>query len=409
MPLGAFKNDGTRIRQLQKKEPASFYLVNAFKYAQQSIGGKRLRDIDEMYIIDLQQTATQPEELASVHLITYLQMLDQENVAAASQQLEKALQVILENPRNLITPRILLEMSFYSAFIKGEALCARAWFNLASAQVKRLQFLIMPQLILRAEAAVLLAEGHGKLAVNQAHAGLAWLEKSYDLGASDMEKEWFDKIIEQAAAIENEDLDESKLIKLYQPKHSLRSLTKSLVITMVLVILIFCGMSVTLVFFIDGGFRYQIQGGYYSIIGDEDAAFATYSTGIEQGEGRNAYNYLNRGEIFAARGLYEQAIADFDEAIAIRPDLYKPYMHRGIIFYQQEIYAPAVEDFSQSLTLNPDSEDMIDLYLYRAASYSYLDMYDLAANDYNYILSITDDQEIQALVKEYLEVIGYDK
>jgi tetratricopeptide (TPR) repeat protein len=131
-----------------------------------------------------------------------------------------------------------------------------------------------------------------------------------------------------------------------------------------------------------------------------------YSTGIEQGEGVNTYNHLYRGKIYVERGLYELAIADFDEAIAIRPDLYEPYMRRGIILHRQGDYALAVEDFSKSLTLNPRSEDMIDLYFYRAAAYSYLDMYELAAKDYNYILSISDDPEIQALVKDYLEVIG---
>jgi serine/threonine protein kinase/Tfp pilus assembly protein PilF len=63
----------------------------------------------------------------------------------------------------------------------------------------------------------------------------------------------------------------------------------------------------------------------------------------------------NRGQALARMGHYEQACADFDEAIRQRPGEAETFLNRGIARLEWQKYAPAIADFDETLRLDPSA------------------------------------------------------
>ena len=66
----------------------------------------------------------------------------------------------------------------------------------------------------------------------------------------------------------------------------------------------------------------------------------------------NAYN--NRGLTYKNNGLYDQAIADFSQAIRLAPDLDYAYFNRGDTYEINGERQRAVKDFMKSYALKSD-------------------------------------------------------
>ncbi|MDR0502921.1 MAG: tetratricopeptide repeat protein [Treponema sp.] len=129
---------------------------------------------------------------------------------------------------------------------------------------------------------------------------------------------------------------------------------------------------------------------------------------------QTAGTFLDRGILFASRGDYETAIADFDEAIKLNPDMAAAYMLRGralvasrthVIKNEEnfsyietrhetgqitlaetaKVYDLAINDFTQAIRLAPD---YAKAYVERGNAYSYKDDYDNAIADYTQAIKI---------------------
>ena len=50
-------------------------------------------------------------------------------------------------------------------------------------------------------------------------------------------------------------------------------------------------------------------------------------------------DFYNRGNAYAAQGLYDQAIADFSQAIRLKSDLVDAYNNRRLAYYAQQCAA----------------------------------------------------------------------
>jgi tetratricopeptide (TPR) repeat protein len=63
--------------------------------------------------------------------------------------------------------------------------------------------------------------------------------------------------------------------------------------------------------------------------------------------------YLNRGTAQRKKGKLDLAIADYTAAILVKPDLYDAYTLRGICYEQKGRYEKAIADFTKALEKKP--------------------------------------------------------
>ena len=76
----------------------------------------------------------------------------------------------------------------------------------------------------------------------------------------------------------------------------------------------------------------------------------------------DALAHLNRGKDLFAEGKLDEAIAEFDKALAINRDLAEAYYYRGnayfnrgLVYYSKKDYDRAIVDFEAALRINPNN------------------------------------------------------
>jgi tetratricopeptide (TPR) repeat protein len=89
---------------------------------------------------------------------------------------------------------------------------------------------------------------------------------------------------------------------------------------------------------------------------DPDAVVKACTALIQSGRSsKPATDYYNRGIGYFRKGLYDQAIADFTQAIALKPDFAEAYNNRGFTYGRKGLYDQATTDYTQAIALKPDS------------------------------------------------------
>jgi len=64
---------------------------------------------------------------------------------------------------------------------------------------------------------------------------------------------------------------------------------------------------------------------------------------------------VNRGILFNHRGDYTEAIADFEAALALDPEVSAAYVNRGNAYFSTQRFDLAIDDYSTSLQMNPQN------------------------------------------------------
>ena len=90
----------------------------------------------------------------------------------------------------------------------------------------------------------------------------------------------------------------------------------------------------------------------YSKKGDDQRALADYSEAIRLKP--DAHALYNRGNIWASKKDYFRALADYSEAIRLDPNDADYYHNRGNIWLGQKDYVLAVADFGEAIRLAPN-------------------------------------------------------
>jgi tetratricopeptide (TPR) repeat protein len=93
-----------------------------------------------------------------------------------------------------------------------------------------------------------------------------------------------------------------------------------------------------------------------------------------------ALAYLNRGKEYYVRRKYDDAIKEFDQALAINRDLFEAYFCRGTVYGNKGDHDKAITDLSEAIRLNPS---YADAYNNRGVNYHEKGMYDRAIEDFS--------------------------
>jgi tetratricopeptide (TPR) repeat protein len=119
--------------------------------------------------------------------------------------------------------------------------------------------------------------------------------------------------------------------------------------------------------------------------GDLDGAIADFSEAIQLKPEFAAY--YDRGRAKYSKGDYDGAIADFSEAIQLKPD-YDAYCDRGFAKDRKGDHDGAIADFSEAIQLKPD---YAEVYSYRGAAKESKSDRDGAIADYGKAIQLKPD------------------
>src|SRR5271166_5368995 len=90
--------------------------------------------------------------------------------------------------------------------------------------------------------------------------------------------------------------------------------------------------------------------------------------------------FYDRGVTYSKRGEYDRAIADYDEAIRLNPNLALAFTNRGFAYYKKGEYDRAIADYNEAIRLNPN---LAVAFNNRGLGYGNKGEYDRAIADYN--------------------------
>jgi tetratricopeptide (TPR) repeat protein len=121
--------------------------------------------------------------------------------------------------------------------------------------------------------------------------------------------------------------------------------------------------------------------------GDYGRAIADYDQAIQL-KPDFAEAYYNRGNAYANKGDHNRAIADYDQAIQLRPDFAEAHYNRGNASYYKGDYDRAITDFNQAIQLKPD---FAEAYYNRGLAYADKGDYDRAIADYDRAIQLKPD------------------
>lgn len=123
-------------------------------------------------------------------------------------------------------------------------------------------------------------------------------------------------------------------------------------------------------------------GNYYSLSLDENTTLQ-YTV---PSWGRRTINcFFNRGLAYYGKGLYDQAISDFDLVLRLIPTFYKGYLARGDAYSKNGYHEQAIVDYNRALELNPR---LAEAFVHLGYSYYVRGLYDQAILNLNKAIEI---------------------
>lgn len=190
---GGFASDGAQLLDVLRggHRAEQRWLTIALTTA--SLDGVRPRDWDPAHIERLLALRQGQVEDGMANYFGYFYALDRDEVQRAGELLDLCRQQAQGFPESA-RPMIFAEAAYFTARYRQDAAAARALLEQAQGSV------IEKHSRLRAEAAVLLAEGKPVESAEKARAALLEVNKSWDKGGAAAEKDWLMELLQHAKA-----------------------------------------------------------------------------------------------------------------------------------------------------------------------------------------------------------------
>jgi len=121
--------------------------------------------------------------------------------------------------------------------------------------------------------------------------------------------------------------------------------------------------------------------------GDYDQAIVEYEKAIAL-DPELVTAYSNRGGVYLNLGEYEQAIADCDRAIELDPELTSAYYNRGGVYLNLGDYKQAIADYDRAIELDPE---LAMAYSNRGYAYDEIEQYEQALANYDKAIELAPE------------------
>ena len=194
LKVGYLSTDGRRMLDLVRNTPQGQRFSALYGCSVSTRKGIRPRDLEPMLIDRILSIPEASMEHISGLLTAYFVALDKGQIERAGNYLDQALDNHAYYPE-LFRGSLLLEGTYFESHIRHQPDVARKWFNKIQEKA-----LIEPYSLLRAEAALLLAEGDVESAQDKARQGLVDVQRdSFMIGHALAEQEWLQALHQEIA------------------------------------------------------------------------------------------------------------------------------------------------------------------------------------------------------------------
>ena len=150
----------------------------------------------------------------------------------------------------------------------------------------------------------------------------------------------------------------------------------------------------------------QAPRGWDRCVGHErpDLVIEGCSEIIEEGQQAPAILSLahnNRGVAYKAKGEYDLALKDYDQAIQLNPNAASHYNNRGIIYRLKHDYDHAIADYDEAIWLK---SDYVAAFYNRALAYVDKGDYDRALADFGVVLKFNPKSALALYARGWMKL-----
>jgi tetratricopeptide (TPR) repeat protein len=138
-------------------------------------------------------------------------------------------------------------------------------------------------------------------------------------------------------------------------------------------------------------------GNYYLQKNNPDSAVYSYSKALRCNE--NALFYYNRANVFSQTNQWNEALADYQQAIKLDSSHATYYMNRGITYYEMKNYNTALLDISKAIYMEPANATY---YLNRCNVFIALNQRQAAINDLSKAIELNPNAGQAYIKRSYL-------